>query len=176
MNKWSSIQKNKSNTMITLEQKNKSQAYGPNQTYYELAQPVTDGLDHILSILSEPMWPRTISTKTTMGRQIIIYSKQEALAWYKAANYLDCRINAYPYNEKIGWKRIDSVMIDLDLSNFTSKEQLDIILKRTRNKIKDTFGRDFEPLILWSGNGYHVYIPIESRYILEETTIFGRFD
>ena len=70
--------------MITLEQKNKSQAYGPNQTYYELAQPVTDGLDHILSILSEPMWPRTISTKTTMGRQIIIYSKQEALAWYKA--------------------------------------------------------------------------------------------
>ncbi|MGC2383971.1 MAG: DNA primase noncatalytic subunit PriX [Nitrososphaeraceae archaeon] len=162
--------------MIISEYKNETQTSWLSQKNYELEQKVSEGLDRILSLLDEPIWPRTISTKTTMGRQIRINSTQEALAWYEAANFLDCRISAYPYNDKIGGKRIDLVMVDLDLSNFTSKEQLDLILKRTRNKIEDTFGRDLEPLILWSGNGYHVYIPIESRYILEETTIFGRFD
>lgn len=89
---------------------------------------------------------------------------------------MDCRISAYLSKDKICGKRIDLVMIDLELSNFKSKEQLDTTLNRTRNEIKFTFGRDFEPYILWSGNGYHIYIPIESKYNLEEASIFGRFD
>jgi hypothetical protein len=140
-------------------------------------QQVIDGLDCILSLLCEPMWPRTISTQTTDGRQVRIYNKQEALASYKAANYLDCRISAYPYiNNKIFSNRIDLVMVDLDLSNFMSRQALDKTLAKIRRKIKDVFGKDFEPLVLWSGNGYHLYIPIESRYILEETSIFCKFD
>ena len=34
-------------------------------------------------------WPRIISTKATGGTQVIVNSKEEALAHFKAANYLD---------------------------------------------------------------------------------------
>ena len=54
------------------------------------------GLEFILSHFREPLFPRTISTKTTQGRQIFINSKEEALARFNQANGLDCRIAAYP--------------------------------------------------------------------------------
>jgi hypothetical protein len=28
----------------------------------------------------------------------------------------------------------------------------------------------------WSGNGYHIYISIESRYVLEETKAFSKYE
>lgn len=90
----------------------------------------TEGLDFILSHLSEPMWPRTVSTKATDGRQVIVNSKEEALAYFNAANYLDCRISAYPYwrpsilSNFVGTKNTippNLIMIDLDLSNFNDE-------------------------------------------------------
>ena len=56
------------------------------------------GLDYILSHFQEPLWPRTISTKATEGRQILVNSREEALSRFKRANFLDCRISAYPPN------------------------------------------------------------------------------
>jgi hypothetical protein len=53
------------------------------------------GLDFILSHFRGSIWPRTISTAATYGAQVLVYSKEEALARFKAANLLDCRINAY---------------------------------------------------------------------------------
>ncbi len=87
------------------------------------------GLDYILSHFEHQtqIWPRTISTKATEGRQVIVYSKEEALARFKQANFRDCRISAYPYwrpsitSNFIGIKNTISpnfIMIDLDLSNF----------------------------------------------------------
>jgi hypothetical protein len=52
---------------------------------------VEEGLDFILTHFKEG-FPRTISTKTTEGRQVVVYNKDEALAMFKAANYLDCKI------------------------------------------------------------------------------------
>jgi hypothetical protein len=95
---------------------------------------VEEGLDLVLSHLKEPLWPRRISTKTTEGIQVVVYSKQEALAWYKAANFIDCRISAYPYYYcsyaagNVGRRyihTIDFVMIDLDLKEFKSQLALD---------------------------------------------------
>ncbi len=56
-----------------------------------------DGLDFILSHFpKDTLWPRKISTKATDNHQRLVYSKEEALAWFKLRNYLDCRISAYP--------------------------------------------------------------------------------
>lgn len=142
---------------------------------------VAEGLDFILSHFKEPIWPRTISTKATSGRQVPVCSKQEALARYKAANFLDCRISAYPHNystESFGRKRetIDLVMIDLDQSTFKSRQSLDRAKSKTLKKIKETFGTGFEPTVIWSGNGYHIYIPIESRYVLEDRPEFTKLN
>jgi hypothetical protein len=119
---------------------------------------VEEGLEFILSHLKESFWPRTISTKTTEGRQVPVYSKQEALAWYKAANFIDCRISAYPYDSGLGKicnrQTIDFVMIDLDLKVFKSKLALDRAMTKTLRKIRGIFGVEFEPTVIWSGNGY----------------------
>ena len=67
-------------------------------TQTSISTAVERGLDYILSHFREPLWPRTISTKTTEGRQILITSRKETLARFIQAKYLDCRISAYPPN------------------------------------------------------------------------------
>ena len=74
-------------------------------------------------------------------------------------------------------------MIDLDLSNFKSNNNsvkaLNLAMKKTLAKIQDTFNLSirFEPAtIIWSGNGYHLYIPTESQNaILEQMSEFNKY-
>ncbi|MFY9967005.1 MAG: hypothetical protein WAK50_14830, partial [Nitrososphaeraceae archaeon] len=59
-------------------------------------------LDFILKHLSDPVFPRTIMTKA-LGYQKEVFNKHELLVYFKASNYKDCRINAYPvYTEYNG--------------------------------------------------------------------------
>src|SRR5215207_6166135 len=62
-----------------------------------LEQSSNTGPNYILGHFRSPIWPRTISTKATEGRQVIVNSQEEAFVYFKAANYYDCRISAYPY-------------------------------------------------------------------------------
>jgi hypothetical protein len=126
-------------------------------------------------------WPRTISTKVSEGKQIPVYSKQEALSYYKDSNYVDCRISAY--NTKAQQQTIDLLMIDLDLSNFKHNndgmKDLNLVKEKALAKIQDTFdlSKKFEPAtVIWSGNGYHLYIPAESQNaILEQMSEFNNY-
>jgi hypothetical protein len=83
-----------------------------------------DGLDFLLTHFQEPIWPRTISTRTTDKKQILVYSKQEALARFTQANWQDCRTSAYPsYTEYKGINRQapNFIFIDLDRSTFNTE-------------------------------------------------------
>jgi hypothetical protein len=67
---------------------------------------VIEGLDFILSHCKDPIWPRTISTHATEGKQVLVFNKEEALARYEQANFVDCRISAFPdYTEWHGINR-----------------------------------------------------------------------
>ena len=71
----------------------------------------------------EPIWPRTISTKTTEGRQVLVCTKEEALARFTQANYLDCRTSAnadYTQWSGTNTQAPNFIFIDLDLSRFGS--------------------------------------------------------
>ncbi|MGI8834032.1 MAG: hypothetical protein ACR2IS_15525 [Nitrososphaeraceae archaeon] len=78
--------------------------------------------------------PRTVSKRTTEYRQVLVSKKEEALARFKQANYLDCRILAYvrdadenasPIARFRGKRRAVPttiiVMIDLDSCNFKTR-------------------------------------------------------
>jgi hypothetical protein len=54
-----------------------------------IEKQVSNGLESILNHLNEPNWPRTISTKLTEGRQLIVHSKLEVLSYFKDSNFLD---------------------------------------------------------------------------------------
>ena len=138
---------------------------------------VGDGLGFIVGHFGESIWPRTISTHTTGERQILVYNKEEALARFKQANLLDCRINAYPYY--IGFGGINRqvpnlIFIDLDLSRFNSKYALDRVLRKVLKNIKEKL-RGAQPTVIWSGNGYHIYLPIQA-FILESESVFAGFE
>jgi hypothetical protein len=146
----------------------------------DIEKQVTEGLDFLLAHLKNPArWPRTISTKASEGRQIPVYSKQEALSYYKYSKYLDCRISAY--NTKSQTQTVDLLMIDLDLSNFKYNKikALDLAKAKTLAKVQDTFdlSKKSEPAtIIWSGNGYHLYIPTESHNTtLEQMSEFSKY-
>jgi hypothetical protein len=112
-------------------------------------------LDFVLSHFEEPIWPRTISTHTTEGRQILVYSKEEALARYKQASLLDCRINAYPdYTEYGGINRQapNFLFLDLDRSVFESEKAFNAAFNKTLGNLSDILGcciiQLFSPLIV----------------------------
>lgn len=147
-----------------------------------------EGLGYILCQVDDgqnQMWPRTISTKASQGRQIIINSRVEALAYFKAANYFDCRISAFPYwrptivSNFAGIKNVIApklIMIDLDEENFGyDEEELTRSLQKTLRKIKELL-QGFNPTVLGSGNGYHVYIPINVTVVLENVKEFSNIE
>ena len=134
------------------------------------------GVNFLLQHLAKPDFPRTIATKRTDGKQIIVGSKEEAIAFYKEANYMDCRLAAYPYNVNNSVPQIiDFVMLDLDLNSFRfSRQKLDRALNKILISLKK---QDIEPTVMWTGNGYHVLVPIEPlQSTLEDMTEFNKFE
>jgi hypothetical protein len=135
---------------------------------------ISEGFDFILGHFKETGFPRTISTKATEGRQVVVYSKEEALAWFKAANYQDCKINAYP--RFVEWKGINRqapnfIFIDLDQGRF---KLIDKALDTTLKNICQKFNAEVHPTVIWSGHGYHIYLPVHA-FVLEEESEFARF-
>jgi Primase X len=148
----------------------------------ELDNQAIEGLDFILSHLETfcPQFPRTISTKTTSNRQILVANKQEALARFKQSIYLDCRINAYlaagnPKNvrEKPAANApISFLFIDLDSAK-TVFEELDKALTLTLDNIKERLNGN--PTVLWTGNGYHIYQPLQD-FNFSSKSHFNKFE
>jgi hypothetical protein len=158
-----------------------------------VATAVEDGLDYILShFVSQRLWPRTISSKTTENRQVIVNSREEVLVRFKQSNFFDCRISAYPLPSKVSsfvGVNLDIapsiVMIDLDRETFNTQKALDMALSKTLNKIGPISSsshssaaptlkssqNDFQPTVIWSGNGYHIYLVLNA-FVLETVDTF----
>jgi len=97
---------------------------------------IEEGLKLILGHLEEPLlWPRPISTRRTGGAQISVDNTQQALAWYKAANLLDCRISAYPkytdYYINMTGIAPTLLLADIDKSQFESSELFELASTQT---------------------------------------------
>jgi hypothetical protein len=137
---------------------------------------VQNGLDFILTHFEAPIWPRTISTYTTQGRQILVYNREEAFARFKQSNFLDCRINAYP--DYTGFGQLNRqppnfIFIDLDSSSFRTERAHVMARNATLKNIKKVLSGTCTEL--WSGNGFHIYQPIDA-FPLEQEEMFSKFD
>jgi hypothetical protein len=144
-----------------------------------ITMTIEEGLDFILSHFQvQELFPRAISTKTTEGRQIIVSSREEALARLSQANWYDCRISAYPPNvlenpsatqRFMGFQTTTPanivVMIDLDRGNFKTDRGFSMAYTRVLGNIEKLGAT---PTILWSGRGYHIILPLKSNGIILE--------
>jgi hypothetical protein len=134
------------------------------------------GLDFILSHVEEPtIFPRTIMTKK-LGYQRTVYSKKRALEHFIESDFIDCRINAYPSLKEGSTWIPELLFIDLDLSGFNTKKSLQITLDKTLKSIKEKLDNNSHPTVLWSGNGYHIILPVYCPVELERIQEFQEFD
>jgi len=58
---------------------------------------------------------------------------------------------------------------------FKSVEGLNRALTRALNFIRAKLGENISPTVLWTGNGYHIYLPV-SAFILELESICAGFE
>jgi hypothetical protein len=146
---------------------------------------IDNGLDLILSHFNQQdpfLFPRKISTYKSNNKQFLVRSKQEIIDAFKQSNFLDCRINGYPY--LIDYKGIQRhkpnfLFIDLDRNNFKTDRSLKLALSNTLRNINEKLVDDSnnaQPTVLFTGGGYHIYQPVYIPTALEYITEFSKFD
>ncbi len=140
------------------------------------SESIAANVDFILDHFHKPLFPRTISTYKSQSKQFEVFSKEEMITGYEDSSFVDCRVNAYPsYTQYKGIQRYppNFIFADLDLSTFKTKDNLERALSTTLRIIR--FKINGTPTVLWTGNGYHIYQPIDSA-ILEEYEQFSQFE
>jgi hypothetical protein len=138
---------------------------------------IESGLEFILSHLEEPLYPRKISTYKSNNKQFLVRSRQEIIDSFIESNFVDCKINAYPFLiEYKGIQRYkpDFLFIDLDKNNFKTNRSFELALYNTLKNIKIKLKG--YPTVLFTGRGYHVYQPVYIPTALEYITEFFKFD
>jgi hypothetical protein len=137
---------------------------------------VREGLIFILYHLDD-LWPRMVSTYATGGGQRLVNNFEEVMAFFKAANFMDCRISAYPKytNDYINRTGIAPtvLMVDIDREHFTTTEEFELVTAKTYTNFEKILGS--RPTQLWSGGGRH-FLTSQSAPVLEKIDEFSKFD
>lgn len=149
---------------------------------------IYDGIKFILFHFEkqQKLFPRTIKTNNSIDavkvddEPVVQNSVDNIFNIFKGSNYYDCKINCLYYtndstppynNDAKSFKNksktataIESsfIMLYLYLNDFSyNKKKLDIILNKTLNKLSAKFYGDANPTVLWTGDGYQIYQPLD---------------
>ncbi|MGA9151334.1 MAG: hypothetical protein WBZ36_12215 [Candidatus Nitrosopolaris sp.] len=136
---------------------------------------VRDSLIFILNH-TDNLWPRTISTLDTRGAQILVNSLEEVMKWFKASNFIDCRINAYAkytdyYINRTGIAPT-VLLVDIDREHFKTIEDFELAVTNTYNNFYTRLGS--RPTQLWTGGGAHFLTP-QRAPVFEKLPRFEKF-
>ncbi len=137
-------------------------------TSSEILSVISQGVEFLFDhFKGQPsIFPRRIFTP--ICKQITAEDISDIFRYFREANFVDCRISAYPYLQSWfaklhGELAPDIILIDLDRSKGESERSLDMILHRTLGKIKERFGYNASPSVLASGSGgYHIIQPLKA--------------
>lgn len=155
-----------SNHFLQEPKQNTAVRKGTHYYHYKI-----QNIQFILNHFPDPVFPRTISTQKTQGKQIIINDIHQIYNKFRESDFVDCRINAFPAINKVV---PNFIFIDLDDDPHHNKQSLDEILKLTLENIKKRL--DGTPTVLWTGSGYHIYQPLYCPSSLNDIEDFNGFD
>ena len=151
------------------------------QQLLSIHSEVREGLEFIIRHFDDSslsLLPRKISTYKSNNKQFLVRSKQEIIDAFIDSNFVDCRINSYPYlTDYKGIQRYkpDFIFIDLDRNEFKTDRGLKLALSNTLKNINERLV-DGYPTVLETGGGYHIYQPVYCPTALENVTEFQSFD
>jgi len=164
-----------SSTVTTIIENNDKNNNNTNKS--KSYQEVEKGLNFLLRHFNqERLFPRKIQTHESKGKQIEVFSKDEAMKYFEQSNFVDCRINNFPsFTNYKGIQRYppDSIFIDIDRSTFKDDKSFENALSKTLKNIKEKLNG--HPTVNNSGNGYHILQPIECPIILEQINNFQKY-
>ena len=154
-------------------------------TFYTFASaastrmPIESGLDIIISHFEPPYFPRRISTHTTRGEQILVYSREETLARFRQSNLIDCRISTYPYPVPVSYEGVNMqppnfFLSDIDRKDFKTNKSFNEAMQQTLQNFRDKL-HGGSSSVLWSGGGLHFLQPLDADIVLEMVDIFAKF-
>jgi hypothetical protein len=131
-------------------------------------EEVRNGLQSALCHL-DPIWPKYIAIHRRW--RILVNNIEEAMGWFRAVNFIDCRISAYP-------KHTDGIaptvlVVDHDEKDFQTHEEFEICASRIYTNFDQMLGG--KPTQIWSGGGYH-YVQPQSTIVFENNPRFKKFD
>jgi hypothetical protein len=123
---------------------------------------VIEGIEMLLRLFEKAgqrPFPRKIMTAKSNG-QITVHSKDQMLRKFEETDFIDCRVNAYPLVPKNILQVPNIILIDIDINRSlkTGSKQIDAQLNKTLQKIRECTCDSIRPLILWTGNGYHIIV------------------
>lgn len=135
-----------------------------------IIQDVIDGIDFVMYMLPNTDYPRSILVGS-IHKPYAVWNRDDILMRYKPMLYEDCYINAFPnYDWMIDKGRLpptfrpvpNHLMIDIDRSSFIDEQQFQQTIADTTKNIKANItGITGEyPIIIDSGNGYHIHVPM----------------
>jgi hypothetical protein len=137
---------------------------------FEQSSKVNEGINFILSHFEgrQPLFPRKMSSSLSNGRQFIVYNQEQIFVECIKANFIDCRINAYPVMMDSEHQQAPNIIfIDLDLIHSDNNYQNNLEkLDKTLDKVLRNIESELDccrPTILWTGNGYHIYVVVNTR-------------
>ena len=137
-----------------------------------LNPPIDFILSHFESSLGQ--FPRKMMTFRSNG-QFTVNTKQEILKRCEQSDFKDCRLNAYPetiVNDGILIQSPNFVFVDLDLGNFENDiDKLNKVKNSTLRKMEQIQGA--HPTLSWTGNGFHIYLPIDIP-VLDNEYVFSK--
>jgi hypothetical protein len=146
--------------------------------YYSNNNELESAIDFIISHFEEPLYPRKISTYKSNNKQFLTRSRQEIINSFINSDFIDCRINAYPYlteYKEVPRYKPNFLFIDLDKNNFKTNKSFELSLYNTLKNIKEKL-EGAVPTVLETGGGYHIYQPVYCKTALENITEFQDFD
>jgi len=142
---------------------------------------ISDGLDFMLSHFggNNSLWPKFIGAADEW--HIRVDSPKEAITKFYGAKLMDCRICPYPDFVK-GYCKPDAresmivggigivpntIMIDVDGGMFKRslytyiEDGISAVLHKILDRLDDKFHTKCVPTILLTGNGFHIYQPVQ---------------
>jgi hypothetical protein len=148
----------------------------PSITSKQFEMEVMEGLKYILTH-TDDLLPRMISTHATGGAQRPVKNLAEAVVWFKASYYLDCRISAYPkytddYISRTGIAPT-VLLADIDREHFGTTEEFESVTAKTYSNFHTIVGS--RPTQLWTGGGRHFVIR-QQVPVFEKWNRFSKFD
>ena len=143
---------------------------------------VREGTRFLLSHLEgrQQLFPRKMSTASSKDKQFIVFNEDQILNECIKANFIDCRLNAYPYSECAEYLTVTNtdhqnssfnifsaqapnvIFIDRDFQPMTS--EIELLKQQNKiSKIIKNYLNGSDPTVLWTGNGFHFYIVLDTR-------------